>query len=221
MSKKWIETYKGLVVFLGQALGENHEIVLHVLEGDNSYIGKIVNDHISKRSDGAPLTNLALKKIKEEDYRINDSILNYQVVVKDDKIIHGSTFYIKDSSGDLLGLLCINSDFSKHKNIARDLLQLINIDIDYLLEEHSEKPNDEVEVLSISIEDSIEEVIDPVLLDPRVTLNKDTRLEIIKMLEQKGIFQLKGSIGKVAKLLKVSEPTIYRYIQEINENQIE
>lgn len=218
MSKQWIENYQRLVRFLGQALGENHEIVLHVLEKDDSYIGEIVNSHISNRSEGAPLTNLALEKIKKEDYKVNDSILNYKVVVKDDKVIQGSTFYIKDDNDDLLGLLCINSDFSKHKSIAKDLLSLININIDHLLTEEEESlDNPEVEILSADIEEIIQEVIDPVLLDPRVTLTKDTRLEIVRTLEQKGIFQLKGAIGKVAKLLKVSEPSVYRYLQEINE----
>lgn len=218
MEKDWIENYRRLVKFLGVALGENHEIVLHVLEENDSYIGEIVNSEISGRSEGAPLTNLALEKIKEEDYKINDSILNYKVVVKNNKVIHGSTFYIKDENDELLGLLCINSDFSKHKNIAKDLLSLINIDIDHLLDEEERNLDDhEVEVLSTDIEEIIEEVIDPVLLDPRVNLTKDTRLDIVKTLEQKGIFQLKGAIGKVAKLLKVSEPSVYRYLQEINE----
>lgn len=217
MSKNWIENYQRLVRFLGQALGENHEIVLHVLEEDYSYIGEIVNSHISNRSEGGPLTNLALEKIKQEDYKVNDSILNYKVVVKDDKVIQGSTFYIKDDDDNLLGLLCINSDFSKHKNIAKDLLSLINIDIVHFLNEGEEHTgNHEVEILSADIEEIIQEVIDPVLLDPRVTLTKDTRLEIVRTLEQKGIFQLKGAIVKVANLLKVTGPSVYRYLQEIN-----
>lgn len=220
MSKNWIENYQRLVRFLGQALGENHEIVLHVLVEDDSYIGEIVNSHISNRSEGAPLTNLALKKIKQEDYKVNDSMLNYKVVVKDDKVIQGSTFYIKDDDDNLLGLLCINSDFSKHKNIAKDLLSLINIDIDHFLNEGEEHTgHHEVETLSADIEEIIQEAIDPVLLDPRVTLTKDTRLDIVRTLEQKGIFQLKGAIVKVANLLKVSEPSVYRYLQEINRSE--
>lgn len=218
MSKDWIKNYRKLVHFLGAALGENHEIVLHILENDSSYIGEIVNSEISGRSEGAPLTNLALEKIKNEDYKINDSILNYKVVVKDEKVIHGSTFYIKNEKDELLGLLCINSDFSKHKDIAKDLLSLINIDIDHLLDEEERNMKDyEVEVLSTDIEEIIKEIIDPVLLDPRVKLTKNTRLDIVNILEEKGIFQLKGSIGKIAKLLKISEPSVYRYLQEINE----
>lgn len=217
MVNNWVESYKNLVVFLGGALGENYEIVLHVLvEPDEAYIGAIVNNHISGRSKGAPLTNLALEKIKQRDYKKNDSILNYKVIVKDGKTIYGSTFYIKDEENNLLGLLCINADFSKHKRIVEDLLSLTNLKMNNFIEdENDEYIDNDIEFLSADIEEIINNMVDPLLLDERVTLNKDTRLDIIKNLEEKGVFQLKGAIGKVANLLKISEPTIYRYLQEI------
>ncbi|MGO1653076.1 helix-turn-helix transcriptional regulator [Senegalia sp. (in: firmicutes)] len=216
MSKDWIGNYQKLVFFLGKALGENYEVVLHVLEDEDSYIGAIVNNHISGRSEGAPLTNLALQKLKEGDYKRNDSILNYKVLVKDGKTIHGSTFYIKSKDGNILGLLCINADYSKHRKIIDELLTLTNIDIQSFSDEKFEEyDNNHVEILSADIEEIIKEVIDPVLLDSRVTLNKETRLDIIETLENKGVFQLKGAISKVAKLLNISEPTIYRNLQEI------
>lgn len=216
MLTKRLRNYQKLVMFLGQALGENYEVVLHVVEEDDSYIGALINNHISGRSEGAPLTNLALKKIKEKDYKKNDSILNYKVLVKDGKTIYGSTFYIKDHTGDLLGLLCINADLSQHKKIINSLLSLTNLSIDdFSNKKEDEIDNSNVEFLSTDIEEIIYGVVDPALLDDRVNLNKDVRLDIIKTLEKKGVFQLKGSIKKVAELLNVSEPSVYRYLQEI------
>lgn len=213
----WIEHYQNLIVFLGKVLGENYEIVLHVLvEPDESYIGAIVNNHISGRSVGAPLTNLALEKIKLKDYKRNESILNYKVLAKDGKPIYGSTFYIKDPAENLLGLLCINADFSMHKRIIEDLFSLTSLKIDnFLVEKEDLFAEHNIEYLSANIEEIINNIIDPVLLDDRVTLNKETRLKIIKDLEEKGVFQLKGAIGKVATTLKISEPTVYRYLQEV------
>lgn len=216
MLDNWKESYINLVNFLGKSLGDNYEVVLHVLKQPNeSYIGAIVNSHISGRSKGAPLTNLALQKIKQKDYLYNDSILNYKVIVKDGKTIYGSTFYIKDSSNNLLGLLCINVDYSKHKQIVEELLSLTNLNINNFLDEENHHHENDIEFLSANIEEIIKNTIDPILLDERVLLNKKTRLEIIQQLEEKGVFQLKGAIGKVADLLHISEPTIYRYLQEI------
>ncbi len=37
--------------------------------------------------------------------------------------------------------------------------------------------------------------------------------EITKTLYQKGIFNIKGSVPIVARLLKISEPSVYRYLK--------
>ena len=152
-------------------------------------------------------------------YKDNDYILNYKVSVEDNKIINGSTFYIKDDAGELLGLLCINADYSKYKTIAQEVLHLMNVDVANLvnLEDEEEENNENyVEVLSNDIEEVISGIIDPSLLSNQITLSKEARLAIVEELEQKGIFQLKGAIGKVAQLLNISEPTVYRYLNEVN-----
>lgn len=214
----WTASYRKIVQFLGLALGNNYEVVLHILSEDGSYIGEIVNNHVSGRTEGAPLTNLALERIREGHYHENDYILNYKVSVKDNKIINGSTFYIKNDDGELLGLLCINADYSKYKTIAQEVLHLMNVDVANLvnLEDEEESTESYVEVLSNDIEEVISGIIDPSLLNNQITLSKEARLAIVEELEQKGIFQLKGAIGKVAQLLNISEPTVYRYLNEVN-----
>lgn len=222
--ENYIEQYKRMVRFLGMALGDNYEVVLHILSDEGFYIGEIINNHISGRDEGAPLTNLALEKIRQEHYRDHEYIINYKVSVKNNKTINGSTFYVKDDDGELIGLLCINADYSKYKSIAQEVLHLMNIKAENLLEDDKEPTQNGnfVEVLSNDIEEVISDIIDPELLDDRVTLSKEARLDIVRQLDQKGVFQLKGSIGKVADLLKVSEPSVYRYLQEVNKtNDVE
>ena len=46
-------------------------------------------------------------------------------------------------------------------------------------------------------------------------LSKRERLEVVDFLERKGAFQVRGAIRLVAQELGVSEPTIYRYIDEV------
>ncbi|MGB0404690.1 MAG: helix-turn-helix domain-containing protein, partial [Fusobacterium sp.] len=43
-------------------------------------------------------------------------------------------------------------------------------------------------------------------------LNKEEKLNVIKKLNSKGIFNLRGGISEVSESLKISEPTIYRYL---------
>ena len=71
-----------------------------------------------------------------------------------------------------------------------------------------------VEVLSNNIYDTISEFINPDLLD-QVNLNIETKISIIKELNEQGIFNIKGSVAKVAKVLNVSESSVYRYVKMV------
>ena len=55
-----LEPYRVVVSFLGEALGPDYEVVLHDLTSEDGTIVAIVNNHISGRTEGAPLSNMAL-----------------------------------------------------------------------------------------------------------------------------------------------------------------
>ena len=61
-----LEPYRVVVSFLGEALGPDYEVVLHDLTSEDGTIVAIVNNHISGRTEGAPLSNMALGFIKGE-----------------------------------------------------------------------------------------------------------------------------------------------------------
>ena len=47
-------------------------------------------------------------------------------------------------------------------------------------------------------------------------LSADEKLQIVKKLDNKGIFLVKGSITELAKIFNTTETTIYRYINRIS-----
>ena len=52
-------------------------------------------------------------------------------------------------------------------------------------------------------------IIDPSLLENEdITLSLNQKINIVRELELKGIFQLKGAVPRVAELLRVSEPSV-------------
>lgn len=63
-----LEPYRVVVSFLGEALGPDYEVVLHDLTSEDGTIVAIVNNHISGRTEGAPLSNMALRFIQERMY---------------------------------------------------------------------------------------------------------------------------------------------------------
>ena len=64
------------VRFLGDVLGPQTEIVVHFFDDDRSYVGAIVNGHVSGRDENAPLTGLARRFVEERVYLRQDSVRN-------------------------------------------------------------------------------------------------------------------------------------------------
>ena len=46
-------------------------------------------------------------------------------------------------------------------------------------------------------------------------MTKDDKVEIVRTLDQKGAFLIKGAIDYVAKVLCVSRYTVYNYLDEV------
>ncbi|MEA4960599.1 helix-turn-helix domain-containing protein [Lutispora sp.] len=49
---------------------------------------------------------------------------------------------------------------------------------------------------------------------PPERMSPEEKMEIVKQLESQGVFLLKGSVQEVAKHLKASDATIYRYLSK-------
>nr|WP_315083163.1 PAS domain-containing protein [uncultured Campylobacter sp.] len=203
--------YEKLVKFLGEVLGQNYEIVLHDINQKGSSVVAIENSHISGRSINSPLTGFALELIQSKKYLECDYITNYKAKTSSNLKINGSTFFIKNGQ-NIEGMLCINYDGSKFEKLSNDLLKLANL----TAQDTKTSAQDAIEQLSENIEEIIEDILKRHDLNASDTKPKN-RAKCIKKLYENGIFNVKGSIPKVAKYLNISEPSVYRYLQK-NQN---
>lgn len=212
MTEELKNKYKKLVEFLGKVLGENYEIVLHDINKEGSSVVAIENSHISGRSINSPLTGFALELIQSKKYLECDYLTNYKAKTKANLKINGSTFFIKN--GDQIeGMLCINYDGSKFEKISNEILKLANLET----QDTKITTQEAIEQLS----ENIEEIIDTILQKHNLNigdLKPKDRAECIRRLYENGIFNVKGSIPKVAKYLNISEPSVYRYLQKNQNN---
>ncbi|WP_298758373.1 PAS domain-containing protein [uncultured Campylobacter sp.] len=203
--------YEKLIKFLGKVLGQNYEIVLHDINQKGSSVVAIENSHISGRSINSPLTGFALELIQSKKYLECDYITNYKAKTSSNLKINGSTFFIKNGQ-NIEGMLCINYDGSKFEKLSNDLLKLANL----TAQDTKTSAQDAIEQLSENIEEIIEDILKRHDLNASDTKPKN-RAKCIKKLYENGIFNVKGSIPKVAKYLNISEPSVYRYLQK-NQN---
>ena len=91
MSSEYLNNYKPLVKFLAEVLGEKCEVVLHDLNNLENSIIAIENGHISGRKVGDPLTDLALKIVREENDLEKNYMTNYTGKTNDGKDLRSLT----------------------------------------------------------------------------------------------------------------------------------
>ena len=216
---KSLEPYAKLVYFLSAALGDNCEIALHDLTSKDQEIVAISNNPISGREVGAKLSNLSLHYLEEKQYLNHDYVMNYKTVGNDGKLMRAATYFIKEEGREMpVGMLCINVNISDLEYITSTIKKILGIKEEKDIEFKMDNP---VEILSSPLDEMIDMYIKECLekmgfpsyfLAER--LNVDEKIKVVKYLQEKGTFKVKGAIVLVAEKLAVSEPTVYRYLKK-------
>lgn len=220
-----LKNYVPLAEFLASVLGSRAEIVLQeIFKTECGYDASIVyiKNNISGRAIGSPGTDFLLKVLQSEEFKTKDYLVNYKSKAHTGKFLNSSSYFIKDDTQQLVGMLCINIDNSELTELEyflkEGLSSLKNIlATDNLLNESEENTNENLYVTSHSIiEECVLEAIGTLNREP-TKLSKIEKLAIIKNLEEKGFFELKASITEVAAYFKMAEVSIYKYLQEIRD----
>ena len=185
----------------------------------------IANSHISGRKLGAPLTNMSLSILRDKSYERMDYHLHYYSINVNGKDLRSSTFFIKDN-GKLIGLLCINFDDSRYRDVCDRILSLCHPDLfvtdvlpqagatwDEALEDcpAAEKFCNSADAVAV---DAINWELERMGVTPK-QLTPEKRLQVIAALEAGGLFLLKGAVKSAAASLRCSQASVYRYITQI------
>ena len=76
----------------------------------------------------------------------------------------------------------------------------------------------EKENFSLNMNDHVDSIISTTLSEfesEPMRMTMDEKKQVVKKLEEKGIFRLKGVVAEVADSLEVSDQTVYRYLKEL------
>lgn len=224
-----LQQYVKLTEFLGLALGPDYEVALHDLTNRDRSIIAIANGHISGRELGAPLTNMALGILRDRSYETSNYCLHYHGISANGKNLRSCTFFIK-RDGRLIGMLCINFDDSRYRELSGRLLSLCHPDIfvETVLppqtgpsdEDTGDRPAPESFRNSADAvtADAISRELDRLgVVADRLT--SEERLKVITALEASGTFLLKGAVKCAAASLHCSQASVYRYLSQIKNEQ--
>ena len=134
----------------------------------------------------------------------------------DGRVLKSSLLYIKDENGEVIGFLCINYDISE--------ILIVNNILDSFVDINKDDSTDisQEESFGSNIYDVLNKITDKTLDSigkPVAYMSKEEKVNIVEILNNKGVFLVKGAVDYVAKLLCVSRYTIYNYLDEIKVNE--
>jgi predicted transcriptional regulator YheO len=202
---------------LSSVAGQHMEIVLHDLEHPEASVLRIVNGHVSGRQVGSSLLEgpendmgfMGLLAQEASAEKTDPTVFsNYRTVGPQGRSLRSSTVLFRDMNGKATLSLCFNADYSDVEATREALARLI--------------PADSVSTDSkTGLESKMNEIIRtciPPSGQLRAGATKKEKVEIIRQMQENGLFIVRGGVEMAARVLGVSRYTVYNYLDEIKNN---
>ena len=198
---------EGIVSGLAKLLGEDTEIALHDL--DKQELVYIAKGHITERAPGYKLN----PSVYDVIIRLADPdghVIGYGTRSSKGKQLRSSHFLIRDKQQVPRALICINQDTAKLQ-AARDLLSsMISL---RPLSDSPEPDESDINYIQKMTQQVIVNAIEK--MKPTSIHTRESKLEVLRQLELKGVFAVKDAVPNVCRLLSISQATLYNYLREI------
>ena len=220
-----LKTLGSIVPLLAQAIGPQSEVILHDLTRlPNSIVA--IGGNLTNRSVGGPINTFVLEIIRKG---ISEDLLNYMTHMPDGRTFRSSTMFIHDEYGAANACLCINVDVSDLLKL-RDALTTITtpeaLDGSDLVESGNGSdltfaalvPSEKDETFPITVDEVMVEAVRQAIstIDvPPDLMQKRHKLEVVRLLEERGLFLIRDAVDFVATALGVTRYTIYNYLNEL------
>lgn len=203
-----LDTCKTLAEGLAACLGSSYEITLHSLADRNRSVIKIINGFHSGRTERSPMTEAEISTLKQLE--ANDSGRDYQVCFGKNKLgepMKSAAITIRGEGRRIIGLLCINLYLSTP--IIHYLSELLPQDASVFTAEMF------AENAVNAVEQKLLEARSQVLSDESI-LPSVRNKEIIRLLQNRHVFELKNSVELVANELGISVNTVYFHLRNLS-----
>lgn len=197
------------VEMIGKTFGRHCEVVLHDLTKPENSVVYTVNGTVTGRREGQPFDHLIRFVLLNKNFK-DDYAVNYLFETADGRKIKSSSSLIRDKKDQVIGMICINYDLTTMKRLKEDLCDFLPADGDETGQANSDLMEDQH--VSTIVDGLIDNIINS---RKKKELTRQDNLEIIRFMDDKGIFLVKGAIDKVASCLGLSKVTIYGYLDTV------
>ena len=201
----YCDTLEGLAAYLGTG----YEIVLHSLQSYEHSVIRIINGFHTGRTEGAPITDLAVAMLRElREQPGKPHAITYFTQNRKGDPLKSTTIPILGDKGRIIGLICINLYLNTPLS---DMLALLQPDGEStaLLRKETFAENAE-EMLTLALA----EIVPAVRKNSSIPASLRNK-EIVRRLNGRGVFGMKGSVEAVASALNLSPNTIYLHLRHL------
>lgn len=207
---------EALADFLAAVLGPDAEVAVHDLSDLHASLKVLRNGHVSGRAVGAPITDLALRMAQECTASGRTSPrYNYRSKTHNGVLLRSSTMVLCDEGGRPTAMLCVNFDDSRLYGALDAIRRLLPAEAVPLTSQES---------LSLSVDSLGQDILQAVLDRCPATperLSVEEKTDVLRELDRRGLFSIRGFVGRTAQVLGISEPTLYRYLKQAGHHRVE
>ncbi len=195
---------------IAKTFGTNCETVIHDCDDIDSFIAAIYNGHVSGRKVGDRMDIAGLPRDEEfmQNMDYDTDLINKQAITQFGRVVKSSTIYFK-GDGYCLGL-GINFDITQFSSLDHTIKEFISTQNDLVTELNT----------NMTLDNTVSKCIKSVG-KPVSRMTKADRMQVVFMLKERNVFQIQKSIPYVAAKLKVSRLSVYKYLKELGEKQVE
>ncbi len=203
-----LKSYIPVATMITQTFGKNCEVSIHDLTQPESSVVYVANGTVTGRKEGQSFDHLIRQVLLSKKFK-DDCTSNYVFEVENGKKIKSSSSLIRNPEGEVVGMLCINYDLTLSYLLKEEIIGFLPEFAQHEIAEDDDVPNQDV--MSI-----IDELIDNIIRNKDVrNFKRKDNINLIRFMDEKGVFLVKGAIDKVAESLGLSKVTIYSYLDKV------
>ncbi len=203
-------TLKQIADLITRMFGDNCEVAVHDLTAPHRKLVAITG-RVTGRKPGAPVTDAVARYFARDGNQVKDRHC-FKTITDDGRELKSSTSYIKDSKGKVVAAFCINFNTTDFHNAMQLLESFISRDNGF--EAQAGMP----EKISFSIDNTVDALFEGSVAEigkRPASMTTEEKIRLVRILETKGAFQIRGVVSQVALRLGVSNFTIYNYLKKI------
>ncbi len=203
-----IARYIPVADLIAQTFGPDCEVVLHDLSEPQRSVVYTVNNHVTGRQVGQSFDHLVPQVMLSPGLE-GDVVSNYYFRPSQGKLVKSSTALLRDTGGEVVGAICVNLDTTPFTRQLEWLQAFLPG------REEGAAIEGAVSGGPAHVGDMVTELIDQIIGDKDISrLHREEKLELIQVMDRRGIFLMKGAVDQVGARMGISRVTVYSYIDE-------